>query len=192
MSNSVQPHRRRPTRLPRPWDSPGKNTGVGCHFLLQCMKGKSENEVAQSCPTLRDPMVCSLSGSFVHGIFQARVLEWGAIAFSITCVYKCIKNIFMFVPVAHLYNHVFNWINFWSFPLSFYMHAEVCQGWFVTLVYPSLPHLFQLPCNNDWVHPVSILTSVPFLLGIHCHLLPDVEKLMPYFLPDLSSPVHNC
>ena len=82
MSDSVRPHRRRPTRLPRPWDSPGKNTGVGCHFLLQCMKGKSESEVAQSCPTLRDPMVCSLPGSSVHGIFQARILEWGAIAFS--------------------------------------------------------------------------------------------------------------
>ena len=82
MSDSVQPHRRRPTRLPCPWDSPGKNTGVGCHFLLQCMKGKSESEVAQSCPTLREPMVCSLPGSSIHGIFQARVLEWGAIAFS--------------------------------------------------------------------------------------------------------------
>ena len=82
MSDSVRPHRRQPTRLPRPWDSPGKNTGVGCHFLLQCMKVKSQSEVAQSCPTLSDPMVCSLPGSSVHGIFQARVLEWGAIAFS--------------------------------------------------------------------------------------------------------------
>ena len=62
-----------------PWDSPGKNTGVGCHFLLQCMKVKSESEVAQSCPTLRDPMGCSPPGSSIHGIFQARVLEWGAI-----------------------------------------------------------------------------------------------------------------
>ena len=74
------PHRRQPTRYPRPWDSPGKNTGVGCHFLLQCVKVKSESEVVQSCPTLRDPMDCSLPGSSVHGIFQARVLEWGAIA----------------------------------------------------------------------------------------------------------------
>ena len=84
MSDSVRPHRRQPTRLPHPWDSPGKNTGVGCHFLLQCRKGKSESEVAQSCPTLSDPMDCSLPGSSVHGIFQARVLEWGAIAFSDT------------------------------------------------------------------------------------------------------------
>ena len=66
----------------RPWGSPGKNTGVGCHVLLQCMKVKSEREIAQLCPTLRDPMDCSLPGSSVHGICQARVLEWGAIAFS--------------------------------------------------------------------------------------------------------------
>ena len=82
MSNSVQPQKRQPTRLPCPWDSPGKNTGVGCHFLLQCMKVKSESEVAQLCLTLSDPMDCSLPGSSTHGIFQARVLEWGAIAFS--------------------------------------------------------------------------------------------------------------
>ena len=84
MSNSARPHRRQPTRLPCPWDSPGKNTGVGCHFLLQCMKVKSESEVVQSCPTLSNPMDCSPPGSSIHGIFQARVLEWGAIAFSKT------------------------------------------------------------------------------------------------------------
>ena len=71
-------------QAPRPWDSPGENTGVGCHFLLQCMKVKSESEVAQSCPTLSDPMDCSLPGSSIHWIFQARVLEWGASAFSET------------------------------------------------------------------------------------------------------------
>ena len=87
MSDSVQPHRQQPTGLPCPWDSPGKNTGVGCHFLLQCMKVKSESEVTQSCPTLSDPMDCSRPGSSVHGIFQARVLEWVAIAFSDVCVY---------------------------------------------------------------------------------------------------------
>ena len=81
MSDSMWPHRRQPTRLHCPWDSPGKNTGVGCHFLLQCMKVKSESEVAQWCPTLRDPMDCSPLGSSIHGIIQARVLEWGAIAF---------------------------------------------------------------------------------------------------------------
>ena len=82
MSDSVRPYRWQPTRLPRPWDSPGKNTGVGCHFLLQCRRVKSESQVAQSCPTLSNPMDCSLPGSSIHGIFQTRVLEWGAIAFS--------------------------------------------------------------------------------------------------------------
>ena len=79
---TLRPLRWQPTRLLCPWDSLGKNTGVGCHFLLQCMKVKSESEVAQSCPTLHNPMDCSLPGSSIHGIFQARVLEWGAIAFS--------------------------------------------------------------------------------------------------------------
>ena len=82
MSDSVRPHRQQPTWLRCPWDSPGKNTGVGCHFLLQCMKVKRESEVAQSCLTLSDPMDCSLPGSSIHGIFQGRVLEWGAISFS--------------------------------------------------------------------------------------------------------------
>ena len=82
MSDSVRSRRRQHTRLCHPWDSPGKNTGVGCHFLLQCMKVKSEREVTQSCSTLSDPMDCSPPGSSIHGIFQARVLEWGAIVFS--------------------------------------------------------------------------------------------------------------
>ena len=91
MSDSVRPHRQQPTRLCRPWDSPGKNTGVGCHFLLQCMKVKDEREVAQSCPTLSDLMDCSLPGS-IHRSFQARVLEWGAIAFSNGCKSWTIKK----------------------------------------------------------------------------------------------------
>ena len=80
MSDSARSHRWQPTRLPCPWDSPGKNTGVGCHFLLQCVK--VESEVAQSCPALRNPMDCTLPGSSNHGIFQAKVLERVAIAFS--------------------------------------------------------------------------------------------------------------
>ena len=83
MSDSVRPHRQQPTRLPRPWDSPGKNAGVGCHLLLQCMKVKSESADARSYLTLSDPMDCSLPGSSVHGIFQTKVLEWVAISFSI-------------------------------------------------------------------------------------------------------------
>ena len=86
-----------PTRLPHPWDSPGKNTGVGCHFHLQCMKVKSESEVAQSYPTPRAPMDRSLSGSSVHGIFQTRVLEWGAIAFSIAAALTWL----LFQPPLH-------------------------------------------------------------------------------------------
>ena len=82
MSDSVRPQRRQSTRIPHPWGSPGKNTGVGCHGLLQCMKVKREREVAQSCSTLPDPMDCSLPGSSTHGIFQARVLERSALALS--------------------------------------------------------------------------------------------------------------
>ena len=93
MSDSVRPHRR-PHRLPRPWDSPGKNAGVGCHFLLQCLKVKSKSEVAQSCLTPSDPMDCSPPGSSIHGIFQARVLEWGAIAFSERDILKTSKSKF--------------------------------------------------------------------------------------------------
>ena len=92
MSDSVQPHRQQPTRLAHPWDSPGKNTGVGCHFLLQFMKVKSESEVHQQCPTLCNPMDCRLPGSSVHGILQARVLEWGAIAFSYYTILDTIKK----------------------------------------------------------------------------------------------------
>ena len=101
MSDSVWPHRRQPTRVPRPWDSPSKNTGVGCHFLIQCMKVKSESEVAQLCPTVSDPMDCSLPGSSDHGIFQARVLEWVAIAFSAIQVWVSPN------PHQHLVLHFF-------------------------------------------------------------------------------------
>ena len=87
-----------PTRLPCPWDFPGKNTGVGCHFLLQCMKVKSEREVAQLCPTPSNPMDCSLPGSSIHGIFQARVLEWGA------------RDIFFFFsPTSYFPSELHSW-----------------------------------------------------------------------------------
>ena len=84
MSDSVRPHGQQPTRLSHPWDSPGENSGVGCHFHPQCMKVKSESEVSRSCPTLSDPMDCSPPGSSIQGICQARVLEWVVIAFSVT------------------------------------------------------------------------------------------------------------
>ena len=104
MSDSVRPHRWKPTRLRCPWDSPGKNIGVGCHFLLQCMEVKSESEVVQSCLTPSDPMDCSLQGSSVHGICQAGVLEWVAIAcyfFVDIIIFK--KNIFGKFPTVILF-----------------------------------------------------------------------------------------
>ena len=97
VSNSLRPHGLQSASFLHSWDSPGKNTGLGCHFLLQCMKVKSESEVAQSCPNPRDPMECSLPGSSVHGIFQARVLEWVAIAFSQK------KNLYECVNIMDIY-----------------------------------------------------------------------------------------
>ena len=91
-------------------DSPGKNTGVGCHFLLQCMKVKSEREVSQSCPTLRDPMDCSLPGSSIHGIFQARVLEWDAIAFSHIYIYMYICVCVCVCVYVYIYIHIHTYI----------------------------------------------------------------------------------
>ena len=128
MSNSVQPHKRQPTRLPHPWDSPGKNTGVGCHFLLQCTKVKSKREVAQLCPTLHDPMDCSLPGSSVHGIFQARVLEWGAITFSISRSigpFQCLVNVNYRVLICCT------------------CHFQSSSLFFVFFLFPLFPSLFS-------------------------------------------------
>ena len=124
MSYSVQPHRRQPTRLPHPWDSPGKNTGMGCNFLLQCVKVKSQSEVAQSCPTLSDPMDCSPPSSSVHGIFQARVLEWGVIAFS-----EIISN------PNHLHN-CWTWITFTVLFVQFLLLILVIS-WFLAKIQPQ-------------------------------------------------------
>ena len=155
MSDSVRPHRWQPTRLPRPWDSPGKNTGVGCHCLLQCTKMKSESEVTQSCPTLSDPMDCSPPGSSVHGIFQARVLEWGAIAFS--------------VPLLGMYPEEEN------MSLKRYTHSNVHQIscsvvsnslWphglqHARLTYPSLtPGVYSNSCPLSWWYHPTISSSV--------------------------------
>ena len=106
---TLRPHRRQPTRLLRPWDSPGKNTEVGCHFLLQCMKVKSESEVAHSCPTLHNPIDFSLPGSSIHGSFQARVLEWVAVAFSAELlgspIFYFLINFFSLSPKTQLLTH---------------------------------------------------------------------------------------
>ena len=95
VSDSVRPHRWQPTRLHHPWDSPGKNTGVGCHFLLQCMKVKSESEVAVMSDSAT-PWIAAYQGSSIHGIFQARVLEWGAVAFSLCCFEFDYFDLFVF------------------------------------------------------------------------------------------------
>ena len=108
-SDSVCPHRWQPTRLPCPGDFPVKNTGVGCHFLLQCRKVKSESEVAQSYLTLSDPVDCSPPGSSIHGIFQARVLEWGAIAFS-----EGEERKSKISQVLTIYWKIFKCMRFWS------------------------------------------------------------------------------
>ena len=132
MSDSVRPHRWQPTRLPHPWDSPSKNTGVGCHFLLQGMKVKSESEVAQSCPTASDPVDCSPPGSSVHGIFQARVLGWGAIAFSESKELACHKCtcITMLSVIAHC-----SWFPSWS------SHYSECPS--SNCMLSKLPFIFQ-------------------------------------------------
>ena len=104
-------------QAPRPWDSPGKNTGVGCHFLLQCMKVKSQSEAAQSCLTPSDHMECSLPGSSAHGICQARVLEWGAIAF---LWYPALADFIVF----HFYQHV-NKQN--TLSVSVYCESPICR-----------------------------------------------------------------
>ena len=128
MSDSVRPHRRQPTRLCCPWDSPGKNTGVGCHFLLQCMKVKSESEVAQSCPALSDPMDCSLPSSSVHGIFQARVLEWGATAS------PYLYHIYLLVQLEDILS--FKFAKLYSHETPIYqLHCSVCVQLFVSSSY---------------------------------------------------------
>ena len=126
MSNSMPPYRQQPARLPHPWDSPGKNTGVGCHFLLQCMKVKSESEVAQSCLILRDPMDCSPQGSSVHGIFQARVLKWAAIAFSDSCLFKIV---ILYHTLVFLFSEYFGiFILFFIVATPDYILANSVQG----------------------------------------------------------------
>ena len=134
MSDSVWPQRWQPTRLHCPWDSPGKDTGVGCHFLLQSMKVKSESEVAQSCLTPSDPMDCSPPGSSVHGIFQARVLEWVAIAFSSAWKWKVkVKSLSRVRPLATPWTAAhqappsmgFSRQEYWSYQPTFLQTANI-------------------------------------------------------------------
>ena len=135
MSDSVRPHRLQPTRLPRPWDSPGKNTGVGCHCLLQCMKVKSESEVAQSCRTPSNPMDCSLPSSSVHGIFQAIV------ALYILSVESMVHSAFIFKLPYHLEPH-----------FHFNLHPQV-HGYLFFLKFLKFSFLKSTVCT--WLSSVS-------------------------------------
>ena len=163
MSDSVRPHRRQPTRLCRPWDSPGKNTGVGCHFLLQYMKVKSETEVAQSCPTLSDPMDCSPPGSSIHVIFQARVLEWGAIAFSIHPDYPCsnpeqgAKILLQATPHCCLSEIKFNKLSspplHKTTPLQNYQLPLSCQIQWTVICFHLPPSLSSILQHYDYLLP---------------------------------------
>ena len=164
MSDSVWPHRRQPTRLLCPWDSPGKNTGVGCHFLLQCMKVKSQSELAQVCPTLSDPMDCSLPGSSVHGIFQARVLQWGAIAFSNIIYYML--NTCMQVKKQQLEPDVEQWTGwklgkeyakavYWHLAYLIYLQSTSFEmlGWMKRKLESRLPGEISITTDTQMIPP---------------------------------------
>ena len=151
MSNCVQPHRQQPTRLPHPWDSPGKNTGVGCHFLLQRTKVKSQSEVSQSCLTVSDPMDCSLPGFSIHGIFQARGLEWGAIAFSVTLHRPSIYFIVVLL-LSRIWLFGTLWIAAQQASLSFTIFRSLLKLMFIESV---------MPCNHLFLcRPLFLLPSI--------------------------------
>ena len=158
MSDCLRSHRWKPTRLPHPWDSPGQSTGVGCHFLLQCMKVKSESEVAQSCLTLSDPMGCSLPDSTAHGIFQARVLEWGAIAFSL--------QVYMYELKQKMLCY-----------LQFFCCCQLLFLW---------RFIFVVTCNNGLLIPISVKQSIVqkndnlfILYQVRASLVAQIVKNLP-------------
>ena len=147
MSDSVRPHRWQPTRPLHPWDSPGKNIGVSFHFFLQCMQVKSESEVAQSCLTPSDPMDCTLPGSSIHGIFQARVLEWVAIAFSYSwALHKSTDSV---GPMLC------------AFPRSKQLRGPGAWGMHSPQVGSASYHLPSPSSLVSWVHCESTISVVP-------------------------------
>ena len=162
MSDSVRPHRRQPTRLPRPWDSPGKNPGVGCHFLLQCMKVKSENEVAHLCPTLHDPTDCSPPGSSVHGIFQARALEWG----TITSALRHVQNQLSQLDTSLCQDHLKTGPISARLPIDFTrLTSHPSPGSWSMLSFPSsCPHRrWRIAENHSLCQTVNYKFLIPFV-----------------------------
>ena len=164
MSDSVRPQRRQPTRLPHPWDSPGKNTGV-CHFLLQGMKVKSESEVAQSCPTLCDPMDCSPPGSSALGIFQARVLEWGAIAFPVFKVQRWVKVLSL--PRHPNMNLSQKPLTEWSSQCGGMTQAWI-KSFFVSRCLKQDVYFHDL---SDWMHLTCVFSSLTIYPCLIMHFL---------------------
>ena len=179
VSDSVWPQRWQPTRLPRPWVSPGKNTGVGCHFLLQCMKVKSESEVAQLCPTPSDSMDCSLPGSSIHGIFQARVLEWGAIAFSKAQLkYPLWENFFFFLicqsPLYPISESLLQAIHFKCQVRLFISFVKISFTTSVSTFFEGKPHFLNL-----W----EVLGTQCILNVLECQGLPMGKRKMLEAVP---------
>ena len=185
MSDPVLSHRWQPTRLSHPWDSPGKNTGVGCHFLLQCVKVKSESEVAQSCPTLSDPMDCSLPGSSVHGSFQTRVLEWGAIAFSIVVYYIAFK--YVLIDVISLFHILSSFKD--SATILWFIYILALANWCVWFFFFFFREGQKLSYLNLWL----FLTSLGSLCK--CHNLREtfldcyIKKKVLITRPSLPKPL---
>ena len=147
MSDSVRSHRWKATRLPRPWDSPGKNTGVDCH-VLQCLKVKSESEVAQSCPTLRSYGL-QPTRLLCHGIFQARVLEWVAIAFSI-----CL--------------HVTQQSHCWEYTSRKPELKDTCTAMFIAALFAIAKTWKQPRCSSadGWIRKLWYTYTVEYYSGI--------------------------
>ena len=163
LSNSVRPHRRQPNRLLCPWDSPGKNTGVGCHFLLQCMKVKSESEVAQLCPTFSHHMGCSLPGSLVHGF--SRQEYWSGLPLPSLWIIRYVLKIYeILLQVSPKWLCLLNaMLNKYSYVLVKYDSYLCSRSSF--RAWQKTSHIFQLE---------RILCSLPslvFFLSEQCNYL---------------------
>ena len=158
VSDSVRPHGLQPTRLFCPWYSPGKNTGVGCHFLLQCMKLESESEVTQSCLTLSDPMDCSLPGSSIHGIFRATVLEWGTIAFSRRTLWRFLKK------KQTLRCHIIQKSHSWAYPEKTMIWKDTCTPLLIAALFTTAKTRKQSKYSliDKWIKEMSYIYTTEY------------------------------